>query len=59
MTPAVVNGYAPSNIVWKLVMSSWLSIAILLIAFRAAVIELPCPSKYWIPVAGLVRAVRS
>ena len=40
-------------------MSSWLSIAVLFVALRAAVIELPCASKYWIPVVGLVRAVRS
>ena len=40
-------------------MSSWLSIAVLLVAFLAAVIVLACASQYWTPLVGLVRADRS
>ena len=57
--PSVVSGHGPLNVCWKLTMSSWLSIAVLLVAFLAAVIVLACASQYWTPEAGLVRAVRS
>ena len=33
-TPSVVRGHGPLKFVWKLTMSSWLSIAILFVAFR-------------------------
>ena len=52
-------GHGPLNVCWKLTMSSWLSIAILLVALRAAVIVLACASQYWTPEVGLVRALRS
>ena len=58
-TPSVVRGHGPLKIVWKLTMSSWLSIAILLIALRLAVIVLACASQYSTPLVGLVRADRS
>ena len=58
-TPSVVMGQGPSNSCWKLTMSSWLSMAILFVALRAAVIVLACASQYWTPEVGLVRALRS
>ena len=58
-TPSVVNGHGPLKICWKLTMSSWLSMAILFVALRAAVIVDAWASQYWTPLVGLVRADRS
>ena len=57
--PSVVIGHGPLKFCWKLTMSSWLSIAVLLVAFLAAVMVLAWASQYWTPLVGLVRAVRS
>jgi hypothetical protein len=43
-TPSVVSGHGPLKTRWNSRMSSWLSIAVLLIAFRAGAIALACAS---------------